>query len=368
MEQIKEKNTEFALGKSKTNKQKVTMIIVLSILAGLLVKLPFWLNLREDYYYNKNIGLIIFTMLMIYFAWQNNLSKKIAGIILGILALCAWYINALPYSESDSILLAGIHMNLLTWSVLGFVFTGNEFRNMTKRISFLKYNADLLILSGLMLIASAMLTAMTIGLFQLIEINIEKFYFDTIVVYGLAALPIVASYIVSENPNLVGKISPLIAKIFSPILLVMLFVYLIAIVFSGKNPYNDREFLIIFNVLILGVMALVLFSIVGSSAKNKYELWILYALTVLTIIVSIVALSAIIFRINEWGFTPNRTAILGSNLLILTHLIIVNIQLFKVMSRNTNLELVEKSIAWYLPAYTIWAALVSFLFPIIFGH
>src|SRR5690554_1962492 len=151
-------------------------------------------------------------------------------------------------------------------------------------------------------------------------------------IFGIAAAPIVGTYLTQTNPQLVGKVSPVIAKLFSPLVTVMLAVYLIAILYSGKDPYNDRDSLLLFNGLLVGVLALIFFSIAESSktSKNHVEILILFLLSIVTIIVNGVALSAILYRISEWGFTPNRTAVLGSNLLILINLLLVTTKLFKV--------------------------------------
>src|SRR5690606_13300468 len=152
------------------------------------------------------------------------------------------------------------------------------------------------------------------------------------------------------------------ARIFSPLVLVMLVVYVIAMVYSGKDPYNDREFLLIFNVLLIGVMAIIFFSVAGSSGtrKSKPEVLILILLSVVTILVNGIALSAILFRISEWGITPNRVAVLGANLLILINLVMVTGQLLKVTAKKANLHGVGKVISSYLTVYIIWAIIVTF--------
>jgi hypothetical protein len=140
-------------------------------------------------------------------------------------------------------------------------------------------------------------------------------------------------------------------------------------VYSGKDPYNDREFLLIFNGLLIGVMAIIFFSVAETSrtTKSNAEIWILLLLSVVTVIVNGVALSAILFRISEWGFTPNRAAVLGGNVLILINLFLVTTQLFKVLSKKADITRVGKAIAFYLPVYCLWAMIVTFLFPFLFG-
>jgi hypothetical protein len=224
-------------------------------------------------------------------------------------------------------------------------------------------------MTALIVIAGGILTGLTINLFLLIGFNIENIYFEYFGIFGLAAAPVVGTYLTQSNPQLVGKVSPVIARIFSPLVLVMLVIYLIAIIYSGKDPYNDREFLLIFNALLIGVMALIFFSVAESSRSDKshWEIQVLLLLSIATIIVNGIALSAILFRISEWGITPNRTAVLGSNALILINLVMVATKLIKVLSKKAEVNDVGKAITFFLPIYSSWAVVVTFLFPFLFG-
>ncbi len=92
----------------------------------------------------------------------------------------------------------------------------------------------------------------------------------------------------------------------------------------------------------------------------------LFVLSVVTIVINGIALSAILFRISEWGITPNRLAVLGGNILILINLLLVTFRLFKAIKNDNEINKVENSIASYLPIYSLWTILVTFVFPIIF--
>ena len=280
------------------------------------------------------------------------------------------YINLLPGdSKSDTLILACIHLPLFLWACLGYTFVGNKLNDNQRRLDFLRYNADLVVMTTIILIAGALLTAVTFGLFELIDIKIQDFYQDYVVVWGLAAAPIIGTYLVQVNPQLVNKVSPVIAKVFTPLVLVTLVIYLVALIFTGKNPYNDREFLLIFNALLIGVMAIILFSIAETSKNKESKLGtlLLLALSIVTVIVNGVALSAIVFRIFEWGITPNRLAVLGSNVLILANLLVVAYRLFKTMKDNNEIEQVENSIASFLPIYCVWTIFVTFFVPVLFS-
>lgn len=348
---------------------ELLFVIIASLLAGVVAKLPAFLHIDEAFFYPRNIGFIIFPALSAYFAWKNKLSAAKIAFIVGATLVGLIFINSLPnVQKSDTLLLSCIHLLLFLWCVLGFAFVG-EMKNKEDRLRFLKYNGDVIVMTTLILIAGAIMTGITIGLFSLIGFNIEQFYFENIVIFGLPAAPIIGTYLTQTNPQLVGKVSPVIARIFSPLVLVMLIIYLVAMVYSGKNPYNDREFLLIFNALLVGVMAIIFFSVAETSAttKSQPEIWVLFLLSVVTIIVNGIALSAILFRISEGGITPNRAAVLGGNVLILINLLLVTAQLFRVLTNKADITRVGKVISSYLPVYCIWVTIVTFLFPVLFG-
>ena len=115
-------------------------------------------------------------------------------------------------------------------------------------------------------------------------------------------------------------------------------------------------------------MAIILFSVAETSrtTKSQTATIILFLLSVVTIIVNTIALTAIIFRISELGITPNRLAVLGGNILILANLSIVSFQLLKTLKQSERIESVENSIATFLPIYSVWTIIVTFVFPILF--
>lgn len=355
---------------SRGSRRDLVLMLVASLLAGLIAKLPAILPMDEEFFYTRNIGFIVFPLLSAYFAWKNKLSPGKIALLSGVTLVGLIFINLLPGGEeTDTLILSCMHLPLLLWSMLGFAFADGIKNNREKRLGFLTYNGDLAVMIALIGIAGGILSGMTIGLFGLIGFNIEELYFENVVIVGLAIAPLAGTYLIRTNPQLVGKVSPVIAKIFSPLVLVMLVIYLAAMVYSGKDPYNDREFLMTFNVLQIGVMALIFFSVAETSKTlmSQAETWVLFLLSVVTIVVNGVALSAILFRISEWGITPNRAAVLGANILVLVNLLLVTAQLSRTCAKKTDITAVGKVIAAYLPVYCLWAAIVTFLFPFLFG-
>ncbi len=358
---------------AKSLKTDILFLILICLITGFLMVLPHLFDIKSNEYlfYEKNAGLIVFMGLSAFlFLVKKQINIQYLIISVLIFLISAVYINILPSDEgTHSVTLAYIHLSLLLWCLYGIIFIDFDIKDRSKRIDYIKYNGDLAILTAIILIAGGILTVVTLGLFSAIGLDIERFYFDYIAIPGLASSPIVATYIVKSYPSVTNKIAPIIAGIFSPLVLITLVIYLISIVLTGKNPYNDRDFLIVFNLMLLGVMAIIVFSITGTSVRKKqrFNELTLLILSVFTMFVDLIALSAIIYRLGEYGLTPNRTAVLGSNLLILGNLVLIMIDLYKVCFKGAGIKKAELTISGYLPVYLVWTFFVTFGLPLIFG-
>lgn len=355
---------------SPWQKRDLFLVTGLALIAGLIAKIPDFTSLDPNYFFPRNLAFITFPVITAYIAVKESISmKNLAIVITGTLASVI-YINVLPGDDqTDTFILACIHLPLVLWMLLGYVYTGASPASDRKRLDYLSFNGNLVVMTTLIMISGGLFTAITLGLFQLIDLDIEDFYFEYIAIWGIAAAPVLATHLVRTTPQLVGKVTPVIAKIFTPVVFVMLTIYLAAVLYTGKDPYNDREFLIVFNSLLVGVMAIILFSISENSykRKNNLSLFMLSGLSVVTIILNGIALSAILFRIWEWGITPNRAAVLGINVLILLNLIWIATSLIKNFKNTDQTNGAEISIAKLLPIYAIWVLIVTFLFPLLFG-
>ena len=79
------------------------------------------------------------------------------------------------------------------------------------------------------------------------------------------------------------------------------------------------------------------------------------------------ALAAIGARISEFGFTPNRVAALGENLILLGNLGWSTVLYVRFLRGRDPFASLERWQTAYLPVYSIWAAIVVVGFPPVFG-
>jgi hypothetical protein len=352
------------------NKNEIIFIVVAAFVGGLIAKMPSFLGLEYDVYLSKNIGFVVFPILSMYFIWKQQLSMTKLVLPLILFLGSAVFVNSLPYNEkSATFILSLIHLPIFLWAILGYTFIGGDLKNNFKKIAFLKFNGNFIVMTGLIFISGMLFTGITIALFGLLKIDITKFYFEQIAVWGLAAMPMLSTYLIQNNPELVNKISPTIAKIFTPIVFVTLLVFLVTLFYSGMSIYNDRNFLLVFNAVLIGVMAIILFSSTEATnnTSSKFNLIILFGLGLLAIIANAIALSAILFRLSEFGISPNRLAVLGANLLVFIHLLFVSYGLFNNLKGKASIQNIEADIALFIPVYAVWAAFVTFVMPFIFN-
>jgi len=345
------------------------IIFILTVISWLILKIPdFFPTITKDDFYARNIALVLFNGLILFTFWYNKFFDKNKFIIYSIVvAILAVFVNLLPKTNTDSINLALAHSPLFLWCVFGLAFISLNNKNISKRIEYIRFNGEFIIMTGLIMIAGGLFTAITMQLFKAIDIDIREFYTKNILILGISAIPMVSFYLIKIYPDITRKITPVIAKIFTPIVVVTLFIYLVTFAFSAGKIIEDREILIIFNVMLVAVLALIVFSIseLDKSVSKNYAVLMLFLLALIAIIIDIFALTAIISRL-ALGFTPNRTVVFGSNLLIFVNLIFIAKSLFLAYFKNESVDLVEEIVAKYLTIYMFWTLFVIFILPLIF--
>ena len=361
---------ETAGQKQQLLKSDLWIVATLSIVIALLVKAHLISrSMSMEDFWSRNLPTIAFSGLTAWFILRNRITgvKNILLFALPVLILTI-YLNLLPEKLCDTTALAFIHAPLFMWFILGLAWISLQYSNTSKVSGFIRYNGELVIMYGLLCIAGAILSGMTIGLFSIIEMEISELYMENIGIVGLAVLPVVAALLIDIYPDITSRIVPVIARIFTPLVFILVLVYLVAITISGIDLSKNRDFLTIFNLLLLGVMIIIVFSLSELDKSNirKLNVILLFLLAVVTLIIDLFAISAIISRLSD-GFTPNRTVVLISNILVLVNLLLILPDFFLAGFKGRSLDRAEKIICVYLPVYFLYCVVVIFVFPFIFG-
>jgi hypothetical protein len=344
-------------------------VMALALLTGTALKIPGFFGLEQEQFFARNLAVLLGNGMILYLILKHRpqgLAKPLgyAALMVGLLA----YLNLLPAPMGDSVQLSLIHVPLFLWCVLGWAWAGFEQRDMQKRIAFIRFNGEYLIMAGLLLLAAALFTAVTFGLFQAIGISINAFFNEYAVFYGGSGLPILALWLIDRYPRITERIAPVIARVFTPLVTLTLGIYLATVFGTGRWTLEDRDTLILFNVMLLAVVAIIAFSVteLEGARSRSLDVLVLLVLAALALLIDGMALSAIIGRVAE-GLTPNRFVVLSTNLLIGANLALLAWRLAQAYRDSARLPEVERTMARYLTVYFWWTAAVILLLPVLFG-
>jgi len=350
--------------------------IVLGLCAGALVRLPaVWLS--EEWYYPRLAPSLVIVALAAYF-WLESRGRRILILGLALASIVAIYtvflpgdtVDSGPTQYPDSVLMALIHLPILFWALLGFVFTGDSWRAAEPRIRYIRYNGELLILASLVALGGMVFSGLTVALFELVSPNSGEWYVRNIGVMGACAVPVAGTYLYDVVFRRRTGIASVLARVFAPLFLVMTSIYLGVAFIGGQNPFLDREFLITFNGLLLVVLGMTVFSIAerGEQTTVGRMDYVNVALLMVTLVIDLIALSAIVFRLTSYGFTPNRVVVLGANVVVMVHLAWTCRAYIGLLRGRSAAGDIRHAVTGYLPVYVGWAALVSFILPLVFRY
>lgn len=363
----------------KKTGRDILMLLLLGLISGTLAKLPQWFgvidsvmdtNPLENAYYLKNIGFYFIPCVAAYFFIKQTQTRLKLIVTGAIFLLAAVSINLFPMKYPyHTTLLSAIHMTLLLWLVAGTVYAGPKWRESRSRMNFIRHSGETFIYATLLFCGVLVFTLFTVNVFAQISLDIENWFSNNVLVYLIFTIPIVAVYLVDAKKSIVENIAPILARIFSPLFLVIMLLFLGAVLFFQANPFSDREFLIIYNLMLILVLGLVLYVISarkGGAKANAFD-WMNLSLILLACTIDVMALSAIIFRIRSLGWTPNRSAALGINLLLLANLAGLAVNYLRFFLLKREFEVIERWQTFYLYLYAGWCGVVAFVFPVVFG-
>ncbi len=139
---------------------------------------------------------------------------------------------------------------------------------------------------------------------------------------GAAGAVIIGSWLVEAKQSVIENMAPVLTRLFTPLFTLLLLAFLATMAWTGSPINVEREVLIGFDLLLVLVVGLVLYAASARDPQAPPDFFdgLQLLLVVSALVVDGVALAAIAARISEFGFTPNRVAALGENLILLVNL------------------------------------------------
>lgn len=345
------------------------LLVVLALAVGGAVALKAGLATLDQGVVARNLGLLVLPFLAAYFAWKRRMPPRRAVALLVPFALAAVVTNGYPFVPNGSTeVIVAIHTPIVLWFVVGLAYVGGEWRSDRRRMDFIRFTGEWVVYLTLLALGGGVLVGLTIGAFDALGTDAEWVVEEWVLPFGAAGAVVVAAWLVEAKQNVVENIAPVLTRVFTPVTIVMLLVLLAALATTGSVVDVDRNLLILMDLILVVVLGLLLYAVSAREPHLPPDLFdrLQLVLVVLALVVDALMLTAMLTRISEFGFTPNKVAALGMNLVLLVGLAWSARLLFGFVRGRRGFGSVERWQTGYLPVFGIWAALVVCVLPPLF--
>jgi len=349
--------------------RELAVVLALAVGAGIAVKAGLaWLG-GDGGVLARNLGLLVFPFLAGYFAWKRRFTARAAAAILIPFAVLAVVLNTYPFASGGSTeVLAVLHAPVVLWLLAGVAYVGGRWRSDSRRMDFVRFTGELAVYVTLLALGGAVLMGLTFAVLQIVGADFEPVLADWVLPFAVPGALVVAAWLVEAKQNVVENIAPVLTRVFTPLTIAMLLALLAVLAAVGGLADIDRSLLILMDAILVLVLCLLLYAISArdSTAPPAVFDGLQLVLVTAAIAVDAVMLTAMLTRIAEFGFSPNKIAALGLNFLLLVHLLRAAwLTAGFLRGRRPFLDL-ERWQTRYLPVYGLWAAVVVVAFPPLF--
>jgi hypothetical protein len=363
---------------ANTSHAETLVVLGLAVAAAIAIKLPALFGLRlggvhggAEAFYARNASLFVLPLLTVYFLWKRGSDVASRFWLALPFAAGAVFANVFPFrTDSHTEVLTALHLPIALWLVVGFAYVRSRWFTGGGRMDFVRFSGELAIYYVLIALGGGVLTGFTMMMFHAIGMNAEWLAQGWIIPCGAMGAVIVGSWLVEAKQSVIENMAPVLTRLFTPMFTVLLLVFLATMAWTGSPINVGREVLIGFDLLLVLIVGLVLYAASARDPQAPPDFFdgLQLLLVVSALVVDAVALAATSARISEFGFTPNRVAALGENLILLVNLgWSARLYARFLRHRGSFADLERWQIA-YLPVYAVWAALVVVLFPPLFGY
>jgi hypothetical protein len=337
------------------------VVVQIARLAGDFDEEPNWLF--------RNAGLLVLPFLAGYFAHRRRLDARGWALALAPFAVAALVVNLYPWdADSATEALVAIHLPVALWFAVAYPYMGGTVHSRERRMDFVRFTGEWFIYYVLIALGGGVLMGLTAAILEPTGVDVERIA-EWVLPSGAAAGVIVAAWLVESKQRVVENMAPVLTMLFTPLFALMLAGAAVVYAATGLGQEFDRDLLTVFDALLVVVLALVLY---GMSARDPATSpdWmdrIQLVAVVSALVLDVMVLGSMVARIGELGFTPNRTAALGVNLVLLVNLAGAAWLSARFLRGRSSLHRLERWQTAYLPVFALWAAAVVVFLPPLFG-
>jgi hypothetical protein len=230
--------------------------------AGLTVLVAWRLLRADEAAFALNLSFFVWPWLVGYFAWRRSLGWKTLASLAAVAAGGAVAVNLYPFAPGGSTLvLTALHLPLALWFLASVAYCGGWARLRSRLMDFVRFSGELVVYYLLIALGGGALTALAFAILSAVGARHDDLIGNVILPLGVPGALIVAAWLVEAKQRVIENIAPVLAKVFTPVTMVMLLAILPVILSSGDLARAGREQLILFDAVLILVAALLLYTV-----------------------------------------------------------------------------------------------------------
>jgi hypothetical protein len=318
----------------------------------------------------RNLSLFVLPFLAGYFARRRQLDTRRWVLTAAPFVVVGLVVNLYPYHASSTTeLLVTLHLPVVLWFAVAYPYMGGTIRSHERRMDFVRFTGEWVIYYVLIALGGAVLLLLTVLILEPVGPDVADRVVEWVLPSGAAGAVIVAGWLVESKQRVVENMAPVLTMLFTPLFAVMLTVAAVTYAVSGVAGEFDRELLGVFDALLVVVLGLVLYAMSAREPSRPAGLMDRVQLLAVAsaLVLDVMVLSAMVARIGDLGFTPNRVAALGLNLVLLVNLAGTAWFSIRFLTGRIAFHRIERWQTSYLPIFALWAATVVAVLPPLFG-
>jgi hypothetical protein len=356
--------------------KEALVAVGLAVAGAVAIKVPelFGARMQMDQelpaFYVRNLSLFVLPLLAVFFAWKRSLSPAGRLWLAAPFVAAAAAVNLMPFApRAHTEFLAAMHLLIALWLVVGYAYATGRWRDHDQRMNYVRFSGEWFIYYALIALGGGVLMGLTGFVFSAIGLKPDSILVTWILPCGAVGAVIIAAWLVEAKQSVIENMAPVLTLIFTPLFALLLLAFLGTMVWTGTGIAVGREVLIGFDLLLVVVAGLVLYAISArepQKAPGPFDALQLL-LVVCALLVDAIALWAIAARISEFGFSANKVAALGENLILLVNLGWSAVLYARFLTGRATFAKLERWQTAYLPVYAVWGCVVVVVFPPLFG-
>lgn len=270
---------------------------------------------------------------------------------------------------------------IIFFIIIALSYNGFQVLNSKTISEFFTFSADISIfaalITGVVSTVFGIFIAIVLYLIQDIIQSLDEKVIIKLIVLSISFLSSIFPFLVYiVYKKMKTNISIYLSRILMPFSLLFIFILLILLLMPDIRPYDNRVTFILYNIM-LAVIVLNMFFVRADYKSSIFTKALYIVLPIVAILFDILVLTSSLYRLAEYGITPNKITLVGTNLVMLGNLVFItffNIKSILNIFKNNedikdikNITIGDTKNVLYIYVYAAWAFIVCFIMPLFYN-